>query len=62
MAIKISGTTVIDDNRRGIFNSVNFGAFASGSRPGSPSTGDVIYNTTDATIQTWNGSSWVSSN
>lgn len=61
MAIKISGTTVIDDNRKGIFNSINPGAFTTAGRPGSPSTGDVIYNTTDATIQTWNGSSWVSS-
>jgi len=58
MAIKISGTTVIDDSRKGIFQSINPGAFASGSRPGSPSAGDVIYNSTDQKVQVWNGSEW----
>lgn len=59
MAIQISGTTVINDNRKGIFQGLNPGAYASGSRPGSPSTGDVIYNTTAGAVQVWNGSAWV---
>lgn len=59
MAIQISGTTVINDSRKGIFNSVNFGAYTTAGRPAAPSTGDVIYNTTDAKMQVWNGSSWV---
>jgi len=60
MAIQISGTTVIDDSRRGIFSSISFGSFATGSEPASPSIGDVIYNTTDAALKVWNGSSWES--
>jgi hypothetical protein len=60
MAIQISGTTVINDSRKGIFQSVNFGSYTTAGRPGSPSTGDIIYNSTDATMQVWNGSSWVS--
>ena len=59
MAIQISGTTVIDDSRKGIFNSMNPGVYATGSEPGSPSTGDVIYNSTDSVVKVYNGSAWV---
>jgi hypothetical protein len=59
MAIEISGTEVINDSRKGIFNSMNAGAFSDGTRPGSPATGDVIYNTTTGKVQVWNGSAWV---
>jgi len=60
MAIEISGTTVIDENRKGIFQGMNFGSYTDGTRPGSPSTGDIIYNTSVSSHQIWNGSSWIS--
>lgn len=59
MAIQISGTTVINDSRKGIFSSMNAGSFSDGTRPASPSTGDIIYNTTTGKVQVWNGSAWV---
>jgi hypothetical protein len=59
MAVQISGTTVINDSRKGIFQSMNPGVYSSGSLPGSPSTGDVIYNSTAGSLQVWNGSAWI---
>lgn len=59
MAIQISGTTAIDNSRKGIFNSMNPGVYTTATRPGSPSTGDVIYNSSVSGIQVWNGSAWV---
>jgi hypothetical protein len=58
MAIQISSTTVINDSRRGIFASMNPGSYASASRPTSPATGDLIYNSTEGQLQIWKGSSW----
>lgn len=48
MTYQISGTTVINDSRKGIFTSMNPGA--SSSNPGSPSTGDIYYNTSTGTL------------
>lgn len=59
MSIKINGTDVVDNNRKGIFQSANVGAFANPARPGSAATGDLIYSTTDSKLQVWNGSAWV---
>jgi hypothetical protein len=59
MSIKISGTDAIDDNRKGLFQSANVGTFNPGNRPGSASTGDLIYNTSTAQLEVWNGSAWV---
>lgn len=59
MSIKISGTDAIDDNRKGLFQSANIGSFNPGNRPGSAATGDIIYNTSTAQMEVWNGSSWV---
>jgi len=59
MSIKISGTDAIDNNRKGLFQSANIGTFNPGNRPGSASTGDIIYNTSTAQMEVWNGSSWV---
>lgn len=59
MAIKINGTDVVDNNRKGIFQSTNVGTFANPARPGSAATGDLIWSTTDNQLQVWNGSSWV---
>lgn len=57
MAYLISGTTVINNSRKGIFTVFNPGALA--SAPGSPSTGDIYFNTTDKKVYVYNGSSWV---
>ena len=59
MAIKINGNEVVDNNRKGIFQSANVGAFSNPTRPGSAATGDIIYSTTDSKLQVWNGSAWV---
>ena len=57
MAIKISSNTVIDNNRRGIFLKANPGTYSNSNRP-SASTGDIIYNTDEQSLQVWNGSEW----
>jgi hypothetical protein len=59
MSIQINETDVINDSRKGIFQSANVGAFSNPTRPGSAATGDIIYSTTDSKLQVWNGSSWV---
>ena len=57
MSYKISGTDVINNSRKGIFASMNPGV--SGSNPGSPSTGDIYYNSSSKKLLVYNGSSWV---
>lgn len=59
MAIRIGGTDVVDDSRKGIFQSANVGTFANPARPGSAAVGDLIWSTTDNQLQVWNGSAWV---
>lgn len=60
MSIKISGTDVVDDNRKGIFTKVNAGVYSTSQRNAlSASTGDMIYNSTDQEVQAWTGSEWV---
>ena len=56
MAIKISGTTVIDDSRRGIFQKLNPGLY---STLPSASEGDFVYDSTENTIKVYNGSEWI---
>jgi hypothetical protein len=60
MAIKISNTDVINNNRKGILESVNPGAYATGAEPASPTTGDIIHNSTENEPQYWDGTSWKS--
>lgn len=59
MAIQIGGNDVINNSRKGIFQSANIGAYANPARPTGASTGDIIYSTTDSQLQVWNGSAWV---
>lgn len=59
MAIQISGTTVIDNSQKGIFNSMNPGVYSSGGSVTTPDTGTIIYNSTEEIVQVYNGSSWV---
>ncbi len=58
MASRISGTDVVDDNKKGIFKSFNPGQYAAGSEPSNPVEGDIIYNTTDKKVYVWAGSEW----
>lgn len=59
MAIQIGGNNVVDNNRKGIFQSANLGSYTPANRPGSASVGDTIYNSTEQRLQVWNGSAWV---
>lgn len=58
MAYTIGGTTVIDNDRKGTFNTMNIGVFTTSTRPASPSPGDVIFNSTIALAEYWTGSEW----
>jgi len=75
MAIKISGTTVIDDNRditniidmtvsgNAIFSSTSAMNIPSGTtaqRPVSPSTADFRWNTDEGQAELWDGVEWTS--
>ena len=60
MAIQIGGNNVVDNNRKGLFLSCNIGVYTTGTRPGSPSTGDIIYNSTEGRVEVWSGSAWES--
>jgi len=62
MAIQISGTDAVDNNRRGIFQKVNPGVYTTTQRDAlaSKAIGDVIYNSTDEELQVWDGSEWAS--
>ena len=59
MAIKVGGTTVINDSKKGIFETVNPGQYTTANRPSNPVEGDVIYDTDEKNIYVWNGTEWV---
>ena len=59
MTIKINGATTITNSRRGVFKSVNPGAYTTANRPPGASEGDVIYDTDEKNIFVWNGTEWV---
>lgn len=52
MTIQVNSTTVIDGNRNVIVGS---GA----TRPASPVTGMIWFNTSTGVLEGWNGSAWV---
>jgi len=58
MALKISDVTVVDDTRRGTFKGLFPGQYATGSEPGSPVAGDIIWDTTERELRVYNGTSW----
>ena len=60
MAIKVSGVTAIDDDRRGSFNRLNIGTYATANRPSSPNEGDMIFDSDTKEFLFWNGTEWVS--
>ena len=58
MAIKVNGTEVVSDAKKGSFNTVNPGAFSTANRPTSPVEGDVIYDTDEDSLMFWDGVEW----
>jgi hypothetical protein len=71
MALKVSGTTVIDDSKniisgtpsvQGTIVTANVLTAPSGTtanRPGSPNTGHIYFDTDLGTLVTYNGTEWV---
>jgi hypothetical protein len=58
MALQIGSNTVVNNSRKGIFLGMNVGVYTNATRPASPSTGDIIYNSDSGNIQIWTGSAW----
>ena len=62
MAIKVQGTTVIDDSRKlSNLSRIVIPSGASGSRPSSPNTGSLFVNTGTSSgqqLEFYNGSTW----
>tara|TARA_R100000005_G_C4992613_1_gene199791 strand:- start:58 stop:1956 length:1899 start_codon:yes stop_codon:yes gene_type:complete len=60
MAIKINGVTVIDDDRKGIFNKVSAGNYTTAEREalGSLSEGELVYDTTAKKLFIYDGTAW----
>ena len=59
MSIQINNSVVIDDSKKGIFaGGVQLGTFTNATRPVSPTTGDLIFNTDLPGVQVWNGTIW----
>lgn len=67
MAIKIQSTTVIDDSRNGTLNSLNIDGTSrlklpvgnSSERPGTPTQGDLRYNSEVGSIEVYSGTKWI---
>jgi len=71
MALKVSGTTVIDDSKnipsgtpsvQGTIVTANVLTAPSGTtanRPGSPATGQLYFDTDEGTLVAYDGTDWV---
>ena len=61
MSIKINGTSVITNERKGKFVKANPGVFTEVERNAlTPDEGDIIYNSDNQTLEVWEGTEWVS--
>jgi hypothetical protein len=59
MSIKIQGTEVITDDRKGKFNKANPGVYTTLQRNSlTAETGDIIYNSDEGNLQNYNGTEW----
>ena len=59
MSIKVQGQVVINNDKKGLFDQVNPGAYTTAARDAlSPNLGDIIYNSEDEELQVWNGTEW----
>ena len=59
MAFLINSDTVINNSRKGIFQTTNPGSYTNATRPSNPSAGDIIFNSDTTFLEFWNGSSWL---
>lgn len=60
MALLITGTAVVNDSSKGLFQTVNPGTYK--TRPSGPTIGDIIYYPVTNTLEYWNGSAWIPTN
>jgi hypothetical protein len=58
MALQISSNTVIDNTRKGTFLSMNLGVYTTATRPSSPTSGDMIFNSDTGNIEVFDGTNW----
>ena len=59
MSIKVQGQVVISNDKKGLFEQVNPGAYTTTERDAlSPNVGDIVYNSQDEELQVWNGTDW----
>ena len=59
MSIKVQGQVVITDDKKGVFDQVNPGAYTTAQRDAlSPAVGDIVFNSEDEELQVWNGTDW----
>ncbi len=59
MSIKVQGQVVINNDKKGLFDQVNPGAYTTAERDAlTPSVGDIVYNSEDEELQVWNGVEW----
>ena len=59
MSIKVQGQVVINNDKKGLFDQVNPGAYTTIERDAlTPTVGDIVYNSQDEELQVWNGVEW----
>ena len=59
MSIKVQGQVVITDDKKGLFDKVNPGAYTTAERDAlTPAIGDIVFNSQDEELQVWNGTEW----
>lgn len=59
MSIKVQGQVVITDDKKGLFDKVNPGAYTTAERDAlTPAIGDIVFNSQDEELQVWNGVEW----
>ena len=59
MAIKISGETVVNDDKSAAFQSINAGVKTSANYPTNNAVGDFFYDSEEETLKVWNGAEWL---
>lgn len=58
MAIKVSGVTVINDDKSATFQSLNPGVLTTGNYPAVKTVGDFFYDSDEKALKVWNGTEW----
>ena len=59
MAIKISGVTVVKDDKSAAFESLNAGVKTSANYPTGNSVGDFFFDSEEMALKVWNGTEWL---